>query len=96
MNNSKINSFRSTLHGNPAVPNAQSLEEKITALLATNSPIESISPLIYTDRKDGVMPEYNIRTDRMEIALDVADKIASSHIAMRQQTTLSNPDNPTE
>lgn len=39
---------------------------------------DGVFPTIYTEKKDGVMPEYDIRTDRFEVALDAIDKINSS------------------
>lgn len=55
------------------------LEEAIT----NNEPIESSSPEIFTDKKLGVMPEYDIRTDRFEIARETADYISKTSIAKR-------------
>ena len=34
-------------------------------------------PLIYTERKTGVNPEYNIRTDRFMIAMEAMGKISN-------------------
>ena len=45
---------------------------------------DGVFPTIYTEKKDGVQPEFDIRTDRFEIALDAIDKInqsAASQIA---------------
>lgn len=39
---------------------------------------DGVFPTIYTEKKDGVMPEYDIRTDRFEVALDAIDKINST------------------
>ena len=33
------------------------------------------APVIYTAKEDGVLPAYNIRTDRFDIAMDAYDKI---------------------
>lgn len=40
-------------------------------------------PLIYTDRKDGVRPEYDMRTDRFDVAIDATTKIDKSWKARR-------------
>lgn len=45
---------------------------------------DGVFPTIYTEKKDGVRPEYDIRTDRFEIAIEAMDKInqsAASQIA---------------
>lgn len=39
---------------------------------------DGVFPIIYTEKKDGVMPEYDIRTDRFEVAIDAIDKINKS------------------
>lgn len=60
------------------------IEEKIQRIVNNNEPIKDGAPLVYTDRKDGVKPEYDIRTDRMEIAVDAMDKVAAANIAKRK------------
>lgn len=49
---------------------AISLEEELKIATATKSPIQknSITQCFYTQRKDGVLPECNIKTDRFEMA----------------------------
>ena len=49
---------------------AETIEQKVDRIKNNNEPISEAAPLIYTERKDGVQPEYNIRTDKMEVALD--------------------------
>ena len=44
------------------------IEEKVARLTQEKSPINDGAPIIYTERKDGVLPAYDIRTDRWEIA----------------------------
>ncbi len=39
---------------------------------------DGVFPTIYTEKKDGVRPEYDIRTDRFEVAIDAMDKINQS------------------
>lgn len=39
---------------------------------------DGVFPTIYTEKKDGVQPEFDIRTDRFEIAIDAIDKINQS------------------
>lgn len=61
------------------------IEEKINRIVNNKEPITDGAPLIYTDRKDGVQPEYDIRTDRWEIAVDAMDKVTKSHQAKREE-----------
>lgn len=39
---------------------------------------DGVFPTIYTEKKDGVMPGCDIRTDRFEVAIDAIDKINQS------------------
>lgn len=53
------------------------IEIKIARLLSQEEPIKDQVPLIYTERKTGVNPEYNIRTDRFMIAMEAMGKISN-------------------
>ena len=64
---------------------AQTIEQKIEKIMSSKEPIDETAPIIYTERKKGVQPEYNIRTDRFEIALEAMDKVSSSHKAQREE-----------
>ena len=53
---------------------------------------DGVFPTIYTEKKDGVRPEYDIRTDRFEVAIDAMDKInqsAANQIAKNKGETES-------
>lgn len=63
---------------------AESLEKKLFRITTNKEPIKDGSPLIYTDRADGVLPDYNIRTDRFESAIDAMDKVSKATRAKRQ------------
>lgn len=63
----------------------ESLEKKLERIIANKEPIKDGSPIIYTERKDGIQPSYNIRTDRFEVALDGLDKIHKSQMAKREE-----------
>ena len=41
--------------------------------------------LNYTERKDGVRAEFDIRTDRFEHAIDAMERVTKSHIAKREE-----------
>ena len=43
-----------------------------------NNMEDGVFPTIYTEKKDGVQPEFDIRTDRFEVAIDAIDKINTS------------------
>ena len=44
----------------------------------SNNMEDGVFPTIYTEKRDGVLPEYDIRTDRFEVAIDAIDKINKS------------------
>lgn len=53
---------------------------------------DGVFPTIYTEKRDGVLPEYDIRTDRFEVAIDAMDKInqsAANQIAKNKGETES-------
>lgn len=60
------------------------LEKKIQKIVSNKEPITDASPLIYTDRKDGVQGDYNVRTDKWEVAVDAMDKVNQSTKAHRE------------
>lgn len=58
----------------------KSIEEEIRQATTSKTPIESVAPEIYTPLKEGVLPQYNIRADRQEIALDLTEKYDKSKV----------------
>lgn len=63
----------------------ETIEMKIRRITNNKEPISDGAPIIYTERKEGVKPEFNIRTDRWEIAVDAMDKVSSNKIAKREE-----------
>lgn len=60
------------------------IEAKVRRLLQNKEAIKEEKPLIYTERKDGVVSGYNIRTDRWEVATDAMDLVTRNKIAQRE------------
>lgn len=60
------------------------IEQKVERVTVNKEPIKDGAPLIYTERADGVIAGYDIRTDRFEIALDAMDNVSKSHRAKRE------------
>lgn len=63
----------------------ETIEDKMRRVMQNNEPITDGAPIIYTERKDGVGPEYNIRTDRFELAVEGMDAVSKSKLAKREQ-----------
>lgn len=60
------------------------IEKKVRRLTQEKSPINDGAPIIYTERKDGVLPAYDIRTDRWDIA-QAAMEINQKAISAKRQ-----------
>lgn len=48
---------------------------KIRRILDENEPLTDGAPLIYTPKEDGVKPEYDIRTDKWQVAINAMDRV---------------------
>jgi hypothetical protein len=59
------------------------IELKIERITSNKEPITDGAPSIFTERKDGVISAYNIRTDRWEVASEAMDKVSGSIQAKR-------------
>ena len=66
------------------VTEGETIEEKMRRVVNNNEPITDGAPLVYTDRKDGVLPQYDIRTDRWDVAIDAMDKVTKTETAKRE------------
>lgn len=61
--------------------NGESIEEMLRRLTANREPIPDNVPPIYTPQEDGVVPDYDIRSDRFDVAMTAQDKFSRSKIA---------------
>lgn len=59
----------------------ESIETKVKRIIENKEPITDGAPIIYTNRDDGVIPAYNIRTDRWEIAQEAMEAVNQQRIA---------------
>ena len=59
----------------------ESIETKVKRITENNEPITDGAPIIYTNREDGVLPAYNIRTDRWEVAQQAMDAVNQANLA---------------
>ena len=63
----------------------ESIEQKVHRIVNNKEPIKDGAPLVYTERKDGVRPEYDIRTDKWELAVESMDKVHENTLAKRAE-----------
>lgn len=80
---------------------AEPREVKLRKIISGESSTmeDGVFPIIYTEKKDGVLPEYDIRTDRFEVAIDAIDKInkfTASQLAKNKGETEAVKDFGTE
>ena len=59
----------------------ENIETKVKRITENNEPITDGAPIIYTNRDDGVLPAYNIRTDRWEVAQQAMDAVNQANLA---------------
>ena len=71
----------------------ETIETKVRRITENKEPISDGAPVIYTDRKDGTKPEFNIRTDRFDIALDAMDYVNRSRTAKRMEVVKNESSN---
>lgn len=62
----------------------ETIEAKMRRIENNKEPISDSAPVIYTERKDGVLPQYDIRTDRFDIAVDAMTAVAQAKITERR------------
>lgn len=63
---------------------AENIEDRVRRLISDKAPIDEGAPLIYTEKKDGVQPEYDIRTDKMTVLTETVSKAQKAIDAKRQ------------
>ena len=58
----------------------QRLEDKIARMINNGEPLKTMgTQLIYQERKDGVNPAYDMRAEKMDLALDAMNKVQESY-----------------
>ena len=63
----------------------ESIEMKVERITTQKQPIEDSAPIIYTERKQGVLPSTDVRTDRFEVAIVAMDNVSKTIRARRDQ-----------
>lgn len=59
----------------------ESIETKVERVVQNKEPIEDGAEIIYTEKKQGVQPQYDIRTDKWEIAQEAMNLAHANRIA---------------
>lgn len=61
----------------------ESIETKIERMVKNKEKPDGTTDLIYSERSEGVIAGYNIRTDRWDAAIEAMDKATGAKIAQR-------------
>ena len=59
----------------------ESIETKVERVIQNKEPIEDGAEIIYTEKKQGVQPQYDIRTDKWEVAQEAMNLAHANRIA---------------
>ncbi|WVR22116.1 MAG: hypothetical protein [Malazfec virus 2] len=67
----------------------ETIEEKMRRIVNNREPVDikTSSQLLFTERKDGVLPDTDIRADKWEAAVEATDKLSRLRIASRNKDT---------
>lgn len=74
------------------VREGETIERKLERMMKNGADLSDSVQEIFTERKDGVLPETDIRSDRHEIAVEAADKMSQLHLTKRDER--HNPKKP--
>lgn len=68
------------------VYDGESIETKVERVVQNKEPIEDGAEIIYTEKKLGVQPQYDIRTDKWEVAQEAMNLAHANRIAKSNGT----------
>ena len=61
------------------------IEQKVRRIMLNNEPIEDTAPTLFTKRKDGVLPETDVRNDKWETAIEARSQAAVIRLNKRAE-----------
>ncbi len=74
---------------NTQVYEGEAIETKVRRLMETGEPIKDGAPLVYQERKEGIKPEYDIRSDKWDIAESAMNMVSKAETAKGNKTPLA-------
>lgn len=63
----------------------ETIEVKLERIITTREPIEQTTDIIHQERKAGIQPEYDIRTDKMQIAVEGMTAVTNQFLTEREE-----------
>lgn len=82
----KLPNYESTTIEINEATEGEPLERKLERIIHNGENTDEGAPSIFTDRKDGVLPAYDIRADKWDIALDAMNGIHNQDKQRRQSS----------
>lgn len=82
--------IRYLMKGNSQGSEGETIETKVARIVQNKEPITDGAPMIYTEKEQGVLPEYDIRTDKWEIAQQAMDVVHATNIAKSKELSKEN------
>ena len=82
--------IRYLMKGNSQGSEGETVETKVARIVQNKEPITDGAPMIYTEKEQGVLPEYDIRTDKWEIAQNAMDVVHATNIAKSKELSKGN------
>lgn len=67
------------------VKDGESIEEQMRRAMKSGEPINATAKVEYSNRGDGVPPQFDIRTDRFEYARMATDRVHATSYAARME-----------
>lgn len=61
------------------------IEKKIQRIMDEKTPIDDSAPIIYTEKKNGINPAHDVRTDRFDLALEAMEIETKKRIAANEE-----------
>lgn len=77
----KANNYIKTQLNRVPTEKGESIEEQLRRMTAEKQPVPQEVEEIFTPLADGVVPDYDIRYDRFDAAIEASDKFSASKTA---------------
>lgn len=76
-----LRNYQSSINTNgDDIHECETIEMKIERIMNNGEGIDDSVPIIYTEKTEGVIPMYNIRTDKFETLIEAKDALKPSNI----------------
>lgn len=76
---------RNLMKATKPIETGETIESQIRRMTTTNEPIDGGAPIIFTPRKDGVIDDYNVRSDKWDRALKNMEQVAINRQTQRKE-----------